>query len=94
MSAYRRAKKEDSNTPLNHELSIYLGSVNDSFDSLKAMCNDKAYELKNRLEKEKWNNKRVVFWTEDIPELIGIAEFFKNENGIILYSIDFSLTTI
>lgn len=94
MCAYRRAKKDDAIKPSNYELSISLGSINDSFDSLKTMCNDKAYELKNSIEIEKGDNMRVVFWTEGIPELIGVADFFKNENGLIVYSLDYSLRTI
>ena len=94
MSAYRRAKKEDAPKPSKHELSFSLGSVNDSFDSLKAMCNDKANELKDSIELEKGGKLQVVFWTDDIPELVGVADFFKNENGLIVYSIDYSLRTI
>ena len=94
MTAYRRAKKEDGIKPSNHELSIHVGSVKDSFDSLKAMCNDKAYELKESIDLEKGDKLQVVFWTEDIPELIGVADFFKNENDLIVYSIDYSSRTI
>lgn len=94
MSAYRRAKKEDAIKPSNYELSISLGSVNDSLDILKTLCNDKACELKDSIELEKGKKLQVVFWTGDFPELIGVADFFKNENGLIVYSIDYSLSTI
>ena len=94
MCAYRRAKKEDAIKSLLHELSISLGSVNDSFDSLKAMCSEKANELKDSIELEEGDTLQVVFWTGDIPELIGVADFIKNKNGLIVYSIDYSLRTI
>lgn len=49
-------KKEDDIMSSLHELSISLGSINDSFDSLKAMCNDKASELKDSIELKKEAN--------------------------------------
>ena len=58
------------------------------------MCNCKANELKDSIKLEKGDKLQVVFWTDDIPELIGVADFFKNENGFIVYSIDYSLRTI
>lgn len=94
MCAYRRAKKDDPIRSSIHELSISLGSVNDSFDSLKVLCNDKANELKDNIELENGEKLKVVFWTKDKQELIGVADFYKNENGFCVYSIDYSLRTI
>ncbi len=37
---------------------------------------------------------QVVFWTEDIPELIGIANTTINDAGLMTYSMDYSLTTL
>ena len=94
MFAYHRAKKEEAFKPSDYELLISLGIVNDSFELLKSMCNDKANELKDSIELENREKLKVFFWTKDFPELIGVADLFKNENGLIVYSLDNSLRTI
>lgn len=94
MGSYRRAKKEESVKPSKYELSFSVGSVEDSFESLKAMCNDKANEITKDMKLEYGEKMQVVFWTEDFPELIGVADFIKNENGDIIYSFDYSYNTL
>lgn len=75
-------------------LSISLGSVNDSFDYLKQLCNDKSVELLKTIEVNEDNKIDVVFWTEDFPELIGISHFNKDENGFLSFRLDFSESTL
>lgn len=94
MSPYRRAKREDAIKPSKKELSVSIGSVDDSFESLQTMCNDKANELIKTVELENGEEMQVVFWTEDFPELIGIANITKNDAGLMTYSMDYSQTTL
>lgn len=94
MSPYRRAKREDAIKHSKKELSVHIGSVDDSFELLQAMCNDKANELIKSVELEKGEEMQVVFWTEDMPELIGTAIITKNGAGLMTYSMDYSLTTL
>lgn len=94
MSPYRRAKREDAIKPSKKELSVSIGSVDDSFESLQTMCNDKANELIKSVELENGEEMQVVFWTEDLPELIGIANITKNDAGLMTYSMDYSQTTL
>lgn len=58
------------------------------------MCNDKANELIKTIELEPGEEMQVVFWTEDISELIGTAKITKNDVGLMTYSLDYSQTTL
>ncbi len=93
MSSYRRAKREDFVKPSSKVLSINVGSVTDNFESLQSMCNDKSNELLNSIELNCGEEMSVEFWTEDIPELICISKFTKNEAGMLTYHIDYSSST-
>lgn len=84
-------KKEDPKS-----LSIYLGSVNDSFDYLKQLCNDKSVELLKTIEVNEDNTIDVAFWTGGggFRELIGVSRFIKDENGNLSFRLDFSESTL
>ncbi len=58
------------------------------------MCNDKANELIKSVDLEYGEEMQVLFWTEDISELIGVANITKNESGLMTYSMDYSLSTL
>ncbi len=75
-------------------LSIQLGSINDSFDTLKQLCNDKSVELLKNIELNEDNTIDVVFWTEDIPELIGVSHFIKDDKGNISFRLNFDGSTL
>lgn len=94
MCPYHRTKREDAIKPPKKALSVPIGNVKDGFESLQTMCNDKANELIKTLSLEKGEEMQVVFWTEDIPELIGIANITINDAGLMTYSMDYSLTTL
>lgn len=94
MSSYRRAKKEDSIQPSSKEMTIKIGSVKDSFMSLKTMCNDKSVELQKTLQLNNEDKLDVVFWTADIPELIGISTFTKNKDGLISFNLNCDESTL
>lgn len=94
MCPYHRAKREDAKKLPKKELSVHIGSVKDDFESLQTMCNDKANELIKTLSLKQGEEMQVVFWTEDIPELIGVANIIMNDTGLMTYSMDYSLTTL
>ena len=94
MAKYRRAKREDFEESTRKELSFSLGSVDDSFEDLQQMCKDKSNELIKTVDLEDGKELDVVFWTKDIPELIGVSKISKNEHGLLTYSIDFSESTL
>lgn len=91
---YTRPKKEDTNTPRKKELSISIGKKNDSFETLKTMCNDKSIELMESVELNNGEEMEVTFWTADIPELIGKSKIVKNDAGILSFTLNFSSTTL
>lgn len=76
------------------ELSVKCGKVSDSFENLKSICKEKSEELKNQLKISSQSAAMVTFWTEDFPELIGVAHFKKNEREEIVYELNFSETTL
>ena len=98
MTSYRRAKREDAIKPQKKELTINIGSANDSFETLQQMCNDKSNELLKSVELGTGEEMEVIFWTGDTgfeaPELIGISKITKSATGQMSYSLDFSLTTL
>lgn len=95
MSSYKRAKREDYKKSTKKEMSMYIGSVSDNIDTLKAMCNDEANELIKSVELSYGEEMNIVFWTADfIPELIGIAAITRNNSGLLTYKLDFSQSTI
>lgn len=95
MEKYHRAKREDFETSRNQEISISLGSVEDSFEDLQQICKDKSNELLKTVTLEDGKELKVFFWTkEEGKELIGVSTFIKNEHGLMTFSIDFSLATL
>lgn len=94
MGSYRRAKKEDSIKSSKKVMSIGIGSVNDSFESLQVMCNDKSNELIKSVDLNAGEEMEVVFWTADIPELICVSKITKSEFGMLSYQLDYTLSTL
>lgn len=94
MSPYHRAKREDAAKPEKMEMAVEVGSVDDSFESLVAMCNDKSNEIMKSVELKDGEELEVQFWTGNFPELIGISTITKNEAGMPMYHFDDSLTTL
>ena len=95
MCPYRRAKREDATSnPRKEPMNVHLGSVNDSFESLQVKCNDKANDLLKSVELSDGEEFVVAFWTEDFPELIGIATYQKTPKGMVCYTIDYSQSTL
>lgn len=75
-------------------MQINLGSIYDSVETLKLMCHDKSNELVNSIHLEDGEEREIVFWTNDIPELIGVSKINKNESGILVYHLDFKSSTL
>lgn len=91
---YKRAKKSEANKPSKRVLQINVGSIYDSYDLLKSLCDDKSNELVNSIELNVGEKLEVVFWTDDIPELICVSKFTKDTFGMISYQLDFSQSTL
>lgn len=91
---YHREKREAGIKPTLKEMSISIGSINDSFETLKTMCNDKCIELMKTIELSVGEEREVVFWTADIPELIGSSKIIKNGAGQMSFTLDTSLSTL
>lgn len=94
MGNYRRAKREDATFPSKRTMSISIGSINDSFETLKTMCNDMSIELMKIIKLNNSEEIEIVFWTGDFPELIGTSKIIKNEAGLMSFKLDFSLSTL
>lgn len=94
MSGYTRAKREDAVKPSKKTMSFRIGNVWNSLKDLNIMCNDKANEIIKYVELDDGEELEVVFWTEDIPELICIAKISKNEFGLPMYTLDYSQSTL
>lgn len=94
MSGYTRAKREDAVKPSKKTMSFRIGNVWNSLKDLNIMCNDKANEVIKYVELSEGEELEVVFWTEDIPELICIAKISKNEFGLPMYTLDYSQSTL
>ncbi len=94
MSRYTRAKREDAVKPSKRRMQFSIGNVWNSLKDLNIMCNDKANEVIKYVELRDGEELEVVFWTEDIPELICIAKISKNEFGLPVYTLDYSQSTL
>lgn len=95
MSSYHRLKREDAKESFKtKKMSIKIGNVTDSIESLKIMCNDKSVELLKSIELKNGEELEVEFWTKKIPEIIGVAKFTKDESDQISFSIDYSQSTL
>lgn len=94
MAKYHRAKKEDEVLPSTQTITEHIGSVSDSFPVLQTMCNNHSIQLQKKLKITEGEIVKVIYWTSDIPELIGISTFRKATTGEISFNLDFSRMTL
>lgn len=79
----------------NHaQFSIECGATTDSFDNLKKQCQAEAEKLLSTIDLSTQKTAIATFWTADFPELIGVGKFYKDENGVVRYDLDFSESTL
>lgn len=65
------------------------------FEKLKALCEEEVKKLSVTIEiLTNQSMISVPFWSSDFPELIGIAQFKRSENGTIVYELVFSESTL
>ncbi len=76
------------------ELRMTCGKATDSYDKLVSICKEKSEELKRELDIAEQSVVTVSFWTGGMPELICVGEFSKNEDGEVVYHLDFSESTL
>ncbi len=93
MSPYRRPKREELSQPIK-TTTIHIGSVSDTKESLAIQCYDKSIEMLYSIHLTKNEKHNVVFWTSDIGELICVAKFMANNDGIVSFSLDFTESTL
>ena len=93
---YKRPKREDAAMPPRKDMSIAIGCVDDSFETLKTMCNDKCIELMKtlKLELNEGEDMEIAFFFADFGELIGTSRISKNESGSMSFTLDFSSNTL
>lgn len=75
-------------------ISIHCGKVTDDFDTLKMLCEKEAEKLKVTIQIADQSILSIPFWTADIPELICVGKFYKDEQNSICYNLDFSESTL
>lgn len=83
-------KKESNHT----NISIECGKTTNSFEELQILCQEEAEKLSKSIEISNQEVISVPFWTSDFPELICIGNFNRNENGSIVYELNFSQSTL
>lgn len=80
----------------NEEFAIHCGKETDSFEKLEELCNAEAEKLLEKIHVPDGEVVDVPCWTAGLgfPELIGVQKFSKDENGNIVYKLDFSESTL
>lgn len=73
---------------------IHCGNTTDDFEKLKHLCKFEAEKLTANIVFSEEDIVKIPFWTNDIPELICIGHFYKNEKGVVTFDLDFSQTTL
>lgn len=78
------------------EFSISCGKETDSFETLEKLCNEEAEKFVPIIKVPCDSVVCVPCWTKDygFAELIGIERFYKDDNGKIVYKMDFSESTL
>lgn len=79
---------------MNNEMgfSVHCGNSNDGLDRLKSICEKEAECL--QIDLSVGETIKIPFWTSDIPELICIGSFGKNDDCEMGYELDFSQNTL
>lgn len=75
------------------EIAVHCGNTNDSFERIKRLCEIEAEKICLKIDVMS-KPLEIPFWTEDIPELICVGKFYKGENGVVRYDLDFSESTL
>lgn len=75
-------------------ISIECGKTTNSFEELQKLCQVEAEKLSKNIGTFNQAVVKVPFWTSDFPELICVGNFSRNENGSIVYELDFSESTL
>lgn len=73
---------------------IHCGNRMDNFEHLKQLCLLEAEKLIDHIDFSDSNNVKIPFWTKDIPELICVGTFYKDEDGAVTFDLDFSQSTL
>jgi len=74
--------------------SISIGKTTDSFENLQILSQREAEKISKTLEIEQGKKQSFAFLTSDFPELICEATFSKDDEGNIVFNLDFEQTTL
>lgn len=89
MSSYRRFKRNEDAISPRKTMSVHIGRMGDSLETLKAMCNTKCNEILKSVRLADGEEMEVVIWTDF--ELVGVAKITRNDSGLLVYSIDYAV---
>lgn len=76
------------------DISIKCGKISDNYEKLETLCKEEAEKLSNTIQIPNQEVVSVPFWTSDIPELICVGNFSRDENDSVIYELDFSQSTL
>ena len=76
------------------KISVHCGKTTDGIKKLKALCEEEAAKLATTIDIPSQSTVSVPFWTSDHSELICVGKFKKNEEGTVVYELDFSESTL
>lgn len=65
-----------------------------SYEELQNLAKEKAYEVAKSLNIQPGDTGRFSIWTNEIPELICIADFKCNPDSSIIWNFDDSQSTL
>jgi len=79
-----------------NEITVRCGKTTDSMEKLERICKEEAEKLAKTIELTEGDAISVPFWAAEpgFPELICVGVFSKDENGNVVYELDFSGSTL
>lgn len=79
-----------------NEIVVRCGKTTDSMETLEKICKEEAEKLAKTIELAEGDAISVPFWAAEpgFPELICVGAFSKDENGNVVYELDFSESTL
>lgn len=73
---------------------ISFGKTTYSFEKLKLSIHKETGKIATTINIKEREKIGFSFWTSDFPELICEAVFTKIDQGIVIYELDFTRTTL
>ena len=79
-----------------NEITVRCGKTMDSMEKRERICKEEAEKLAKTIELAEGDTISVPFWAAEPGslELICVGVFIKDENGNVVYELDFSESTL